>query len=151
MAVDSKTLARTLDLRLELANALLDDNGKIGGALTGDPKTAKVFLAALDGIDKQVLTTARLEQEHDQSAQDRALLLEQTKVLENIARSVGNPFERVEGNEKAGVDPTSTADQLPAITLVEGQMDKGTSTLTHEEFMKKFADVDQDELLAEED
>lgn len=151
MPINQADLEYTQGLRKKLISCYTSESGAISPEVSQDPKMAKVFLSALDGMDKQNISTARLENEQDASAKDRELLLAQTKIIQNLARQTGNPFARASGNTKESMDPTALESQLPTIQTVEGQMDKGTSTETYEDFAKKFRDVDTDAILEEDD
>lgn len=145
MSVESN-LSFTQRIRKSFVEELMVD-GKIRGDVVNDPKMGKTFLAALKDMDSQEISLKRLEQEEDSAGKDRDLLLQQNKILEDLQRTTGNIFERTAGNARAAIDGVVDHAALPAIDLVEGQMDKGHSTLMYDEFMaaQREAAKDSDE------
>lgn len=131
---DESNLSFTQRLRKQFVTELLDGD-KIRGDVVNDAKMGKTFLSALKDMDAQELGLMRLALEEDTAAQDRDLVMQQNQILQNIHRVVGNPFERVEGNSRVSATGEVDVAALPELNLVEGQMDKGQSTMVYEDFM----------------
>lgn len=132
-------LSFTQRIRKQFVTALMDGD-KIRGDVVNDPKLGKTFLAALKDMDSQTISLKRLEFEEDAAGKDRDLLLQQNKILEELQRTTGNIFERTPGNDRKATDGTVDTTALPELQLVEGQLDKGHSTLVYEEFMAAHKD-----------
>ncbi len=131
---DESNLSFTQRLRKQFVVDLMDGD-KIRNDVTNDPKLGKTFLAALKDMDSQEISLKRLELEEDTAAKDRDLVMQQNKILEDLQRTTGNIFERATGNTRTSTDGSVDSSALPELNLVEGQMDKGHSTLVYDEFM----------------
>lgn len=98
-----------------------------------DPKIVTNLLKAANDMDKLELGKRRLKNEEQQTrnqAQTHALIAD---VL-NAIPSVKN--YRIEDNQQP-VNHNLDDSDLPPLDIVPGETDIGTSTMTHEEFVKK--------------
>lgn len=125
-------LANNQQLRQHMVNTMFN-------AGLQDPKVARVVLSAMKDSDDQINKTKRLEQDDTNSASDREVALRIAQTSEHLARISGNPFKRVDGNEKSA-ESEKVVEALPEVTTLPGQTDIGTSTETYSEFMNKFDD-----------
>jgi hypothetical protein len=129
---DEEALDFTQRHRRGLVDALT-----IGGPPT-DGEVANVLLKTLDGIDRQALTKMKIKS--DENASNNSDALAASVIAGVFAQLKGkNPYERelIEGEFVDNTPPVPDLNKLPAITLVPGETDIGTSDLTYESFTSK--------------
>jgi len=100
-------------------------------AQINDPKIVSNLLKAASDMDKQVLGRRRLKNEETQTrnlASQHSLIAE---ILNSIPSSNNYRSPEVTNTQDHKLD-----DSLPPIEVVDGETDIGTSTMTHEAFVK---------------
>jgi hypothetical protein len=126
----------TREMRVKAVNNIVPE-----GQFPDDPKMLRVMAGFLDGIDKQVQTTQRMEQDNQNAQADREIAAQSARIVDQIRREAkGNPFAAGSDYVPAGVRSKAEADesQLPEIEVVPGQMDITPAAMTHDEFMDQM-------------
>lgn len=122
---EDQVLARTRGVRLRIVSKLTET-----AAFPQDPDEAKLLIKALDGLDKQVLTTKRMKLDADiaagQAASGKevvAALLSKLSHAPGMSASITIIEAPVLGAE------------IPVPEILPGEMDIGTKQLNFESFM----------------
>ncbi|HWT40108.1 MAG TPA: hypothetical protein VN081_02450 [Dongiaceae bacterium] len=100
-----------------------------------DGEVANVLLKTLDGMDRQALTKMKIKS--DERTNDNSDKLAASVIAGVFAQLKGkNPYEKevIEGQLLERAAPAVDLSKLPAIELVPGETDIGTSDLTYESF-----------------
>lgn len=131
---DNDTLNYTQKVRQMVVSDL------ITGGMPKDPKDRAQLLAALDGMDRQVLTKQKIKVDEKVADADRHAA---TILAQVLAQTHGrSPYERpvIEGEVITPALPGPTVDlsKLPEFEPVPGETDIGTADMNCETFMAKF-------------
>jgi hypothetical protein len=131
---EDDVLQYTQRKRIELV-----DHMTVGG-MPAEAKDRSTMLMALDGLDRQALTKQRLKTDEKIADSDRMA----ANIIGTIFSRLGkSPYERtIDGTsgEQPALLPPPKPDLglLPAIDVVPGEMDQGTSELTYDSFTAKM-------------
>lgn len=126
---DEEALDFTQGQRKKLVDALTAN-----GTPT-DSEVASTLLKTLDGMDRQALTKMKIKS--DEKSANNSDAMAAAVIAGVFAKLKGkNPYEReiLEGEVVQQAAPTPDLSKLPAVELVPGETDIGTSDLTYEAF-----------------
>lgn len=124
-----------LDFTQRMRKGLVDDMTGNGTRYPSDPKDRTHFLMALDGLDRQALSKKKIASDEKVADADRLAASVINSVFAKFSK--GDPFisqQPIEG-EFTRVPPRPDLNLLPAIEIVPGETDIGTSELTFDSFM----------------
>lgn len=102
-----------------------------GNSMPADKGDKMILLSALDGMDKASLTKLRIkadEKQTDASSQAAGIFAKLLKIIVP---------EQAKNFDNTSILPTQDV-QLPAIELIEGEMDVGTQNGNFETFSKQY-------------
>jgi hypothetical protein len=131
VSVDSEdeVLARTRGVRLKIVSSLT----KTENGFPADPDEAKLLIKALDGLDKQALTTKRMKVDEKIAAGAAA------SGKEIIAALLSKVSHAYQGSGPTIIieAPVLSLDEVPQPELLPGETELGTKQLNFETFMQE--------------
>lgn len=126
---DESVLALAQQQRLHVLNQLRSQSD--------DPKAARVVLAALDGMEKQVLTQRKLDIEEDSSKSQGDMAKSIAAISESISRQHKNPF-RARSNESKEVADPKSQNRASEFNIPEHERNQSATHTDVESFMSKL-------------
>lgn len=127
---EEQVLARTRGVRLKIVDSLTKT-----ASFPADPDDAKLLIKALDGLDKQALTTKRMKVD-EAIAQGAAA--SGKEIIAALLSRVGHAYNAGGNGSMIIIEaPTLSLDEVPQPELLPGETEMGTKQLNFETFMQE--------------